>query len=211
MPASVTLGFDPALRLFWSVGAGVTARFLYDGTETIGEFNASNALLRRYVYGPSTDEPLVWYEGSGTTNWPWLHADERGSVIAVSDGTGTVLNKLSYDEYGIPAAANTGRFQYTGQAWIPELGMYYYKARMYSPTLGRFMQPDPIGYGDGLNIYNYVGGDPVNRSDPSMLCVEKAMLEDGDDSGGRSSMYRLASYSNDNRANEDAQFAKQHQ
>ena len=163
-------------QLFYRNPAGTLSQILSGGSATALEYvgsllatEYSGSGTTRYVYGPGSDEPLVWYNGSGTSDRRYLHADERGSVIAVTNDAGTAIAINAYDEYGIPGSGNIGRFQYTGQKWIPELGMYDYKARMYSPTLGRFLQTDPIGYGDGLNWYNYVGGDPVNFSDPSGL------------------------------------------
>jgi RHS repeat-associated protein len=163
----IALAYDPMLRLYQtSDGIPGTTRFAYDGADLIAEYNGSNAMLRRYVHGPGDDEPLVWYEGRGTTDRRFLRSDERGSVIATSNSSGTTLSTNAYDEYGLPKSTNSGRFQYTGQTWLPELGMYYYKARIYSPTLGRFLQTDRIGYGDGMNMYAYVGGDPINFIDP---------------------------------------------
>src|SRR5439155_19047120 len=111
-------------------------------------------------------EVLVWYEGSGTTDRRFLSTDERGSVTSVTDSSGGLIGINSYDEYGIPGFANTGRFGYTGQAWLSELGKQYSKARIYSPTLGRFLPTDPIGQVDSPNLYAYVLDDPVNLTDP---------------------------------------------
>jgi RHS repeat-associated protein len=164
-----TLSYDPLNRLD-VYNPGTAKRFIYDGAEVATELDSSGNIVGRYVRGDGADEIITGYTSSNPTARGWYHLDQRNSVIAVTDPNGVVTVANRYDEYGQPQGGNYGTFQYTGQMWLGEIGVYNYKARMYWPNErpgGRFMQADPAGYGPGMNRYVYVNDNPVNAVDPS--------------------------------------------
>ena len=149
-----------------------TINYFYDGWRCIEE--QSNSDTTTFVYGTWIDDMLNRQNNTGEL---FYHKNALGSVIALSDENGDVLERYEYDAYGKPiiytadfdtlaASAVENVLMFTGRRWDAESSIYYYRYRYMHPELGRFLGRDPLGYVDGMNIRAYVGGNPMNFIDP---------------------------------------------
>lgn len=147
---------------------GVQTEYQYDGNDIIAEF-ANGAPAATYLRSRNIDEPFV--RQSSSTEY--YHADALGSVLALTDQNGTGQTTYTYEPFGSTTidGASANPFQFTGRE-NDGTGLYYYRARYYSPTLQRFINEDPIGFSGGdINLHAYVGNNPTRYVDPLGLFV----------------------------------------
>jgi len=159
--------YDPMHRQAQKEVNSTKTRYIHDGMRIIAEYDGSGNFVKRYVYGVDLDEVLLEIDGSNDITY--LHHDRMGSIIATTDDTGAVINTYAYSPWGECSSMSGTTFGFTGQRFDAETGLYFYKHRHYSPAIGRFLQPDPVRYEDGLNLYQYGHNNPNVYMDPMGL------------------------------------------
>ncbi len=183
---SASYKFDVFGRRIAKITGGTTTNYYYAGNQVIEEYTG-DALSKQYVYGNGIDEvfnlKIMSGDKAGTY---YYHTDGIGSITAITDSNGDIVERVKYGIYGIPTVydkdgneiaestiGNTYMFQ--GRRFDRESNTYHYRARSYDPTTGSFIQPDPLGYVDSMNLYQGMLLNPQNFVDPM---GEKIIFED---------------------------------
>jgi RHS repeat-associated protein len=167
----------------WVLNTTDSRALAYDANwNLLAERTLDGKQVGEYILGSRTDEILSAQLGS-KTYYPL--ADGLGSTVALTDKNGAVAERYRTTAFGTPtvlaanyqprSAANaTGyRFLFTGREWLSQVGLNDHRNRYYSPSLGRFINTDPVKFSGGINLYSYVGNNPAVLRDPFGLCCEK--------------------------------------
>ena len=163
--------YDAANRRGMKTLLAGTTHYLFDGIQVVEERDGSNAITRQFVWGNGIDQLLQENTASATH---YAHENAIGSIAALTNTSGTAVERYQYDPFGnttLTLDGTTGnRHRFQGAYFDDETSLYYMRARTYSPALGRFLQPDPIGvWTDEAslgNAYTFAGNNPVTGTDP---------------------------------------------
>jgi len=166
----------------------LTYQYHYDGSEVAVEYQPSTTWT--YYLGNGIDRVVLRDSGSAKQ---WYYRDGQGSVSAVADNSGNVLEQYEYTAQGWFQVANASGtvesatqianyLMYTGREFDYETNNYFYRARYYSPKLGRFISRDPLSgaeFSQGTNLYAYCGNNYLNSTDPTGMCdKQKEKIKD---------------------------------
>jgi RHS repeat-associated protein len=150
--------------------SGTEKRYVVNPIGTLlAETDSIGNITAYYVYGLGLISKIT-----PSNEAYYYHYDGLGSTIAITDSNGSVVNKYAYDAFGkvlSQAEDIPNPFKYVGKYGVMDdgTGLLYMRARYYDPEMRRFINKDPIGFGGGLNMFSYVGNNPVNWVDPEGL------------------------------------------
>jgi RHS repeat-associated protein len=161
-PATGSYAYDALGRRTTATVSSATNTYLYNGS------NPAQISGTQILGGPGLDDVYAQVTSSATTS---VLRDGLNDTVALTNSSGTTIGSYSYAPYGATTNSGTSSstLQYTGRENDGASGLYYYRARYYSPQLSRFISQDPTGFAGGINTYAYVGGDPIGRLDPTGL------------------------------------------
>jgi len=152
--------------------------YYHDGNQVIEERDGSDNVLKQYIYGNGIDEVFrVDINESGNFTPYYFHINGIGSVTAITDQNGNIVERYSYDLYGMPIIKNANgdlisqssignEYMFHGRRYDKETNLIYFRARYYDPIMGRFLSVDPMGYQDSMNLYQAFNQNPINFIDP---------------------------------------------
>ncbi len=184
--------YDAAGQRAYYASGTITNWLVYDGAQVVAEVDATGTLLKSYTWGPGIDNLLAYTihdAGTNVYNAPastyYALTDHLGTVHALADESGTIVESYSYDAWGrvlgvhdangtpLSESAVGNNYLWQGRWYSWHTGLYYFRARWYDPVTGRWLSKDPIGIGGGLNQYAAFGNNPVNFRDPDGLLAKE--------------------------------------
>ena len=171
-------GYDALGRRAWSWDGSETNWFVYNGAQVIADVDSTGGLKRTYLWGPGIDNLLAMTVYTGMTPKAYYAIkDHLGSVLAMADDAGAVVESYESDAWGrvlgvcdatgVPIAESAlgNRYLWQGREYSWKTGLYYFRARWYDPVSGRWLSKDSGGVACGLNEYEFCLSNPVNYFD----------------------------------------------
>ena len=167
-------------RVKKTVGSATTY-YLWSGDELLAEYAGNGTLQRRYLYSTGFAPSQVHHVSGATTTAYDVHTDHLDTPRLLTNSTGVAVWRSRHGAFGKahiegdPDADGTAAafpFRFPGQYEDPETGLHYNRYRYYSPEIGRYLSPDPLGQFDSANLYPYALNDPLNETDSQGLLLD---------------------------------------